>query len=389
MTAERFSSDLLPLVRPIDFAIEDPDNAKLHPDESVDAIASSLAAYGQYKPVVFWMRDGVPIVKAGNGTLRAAKKLGWERLAMTEFKGTERDAKTIALLDNKIPELAPWNPTVLAAQVAELGKDLPVWAPAEAKWEAAPVVAEFVPPVYVPPTIPPPAPATAVPQGGTRTRPGDMWVFEAQREGGGTNEHRLMCGDPKNRRVVSELCGTARPPLRRVVVAPDECASWWTQLGRTLPLARTAPWPGWAVLAKAFQGELARAGWVEDDVVRITHETDLSWLQGGVRVSEKAYELLQAAGADKGAFQHPYAALATLWSTMKAKEHEDTLYLEPAIQQVLEPNEVFLDCDGGSGSFLACMSNGRICYEIVVSPADCDIVLATVERFTGKKGTKA
>ncbi len=50
-------------------------NARLHGDANLDAIAGSLARFGQAEPLV--VQRGTNRVIAGNGRLVAMKKLGW------------------------------------------------------------------------------------------------------------------------------------------------------------------------------------------------------------------------------------------------------------------------------------------------------------------------
>jgi hypothetical protein len=385
--SERFSDDLLPLVRPIDFVIEDPDNAKLHPDESVDGIAASLTEYGQYKPVVYWMKDGQPVVKMGNGTWRAAKKLGWKRLAMSEFKGTENQVMGAAILDNKLPELSPWNEDVLKAQVATLGLDLPHWTAPEVSWTApetfeAPPAPSPVIDVVVTPSSPTPAPPSPT----TRVKPGDIWVMTSK----AGDENRLMCGDPKNPRVIRELCGTARPPVRRMVVPPDERARWWTAPGSIGTVHQDLTvWPGWNSLSGALCGELNKLGWTLDNVERLTHYRNVfPWFQEGILIPEDAYAALQKAGAAAGAFQHPYASLEAFHRQARAQERADADYVNSIVTRILSPGEIFLDTDGGSGSFIGCIMSDLICFMVLASPEECDTVLETVERFTGRKAEK-
>jgi ParB-like chromosome segregation protein Spo0J len=54
---------------PIDQVHADPANARRHPQRNLDAIMSSLARFGQQKPIVI---DEQNICRAGNGTLAAA-----------------------------------------------------------------------------------------------------------------------------------------------------------------------------------------------------------------------------------------------------------------------------------------------------------------------------
>ena len=51
---------------------EDPANARTHSERNIDAIVASLRRFGQQKPIVV---DSNGVVRAGNGTLVAAKAL--------------------------------------------------------------------------------------------------------------------------------------------------------------------------------------------------------------------------------------------------------------------------------------------------------------------------
>lgn len=76
MIAEQLQS----LAVPIASLNLDPSNARVHGDKNLAAIRSSLAQFGQRKPVVV-QRAGM-IVRAGNGTVQAAKALGWTEVAV-------------------------------------------------------------------------------------------------------------------------------------------------------------------------------------------------------------------------------------------------------------------------------------------------------------------
>ena len=101
---------------PIDTIHADPANARRHPQRNLDAIKSSLARFGQQKPIVV---DGRQVVRAGNGTLAAAKALGWTHvnIVRTELIGVE--ATAFAIADNRTAELAEWDSEFLAAALAD------------------------------------------------------------------------------------------------------------------------------------------------------------------------------------------------------------------------------------------------------------------------------
>jgi ParB-like chromosome segregation protein Spo0J len=115
------------LLVPIDRLSPDPNNARAHDDRSIDAIATSLKEYGQLKPVI--ALPGGRVV-AGNGTLAAAKKLGWKKIAVVRIHD-EAKAKAFAVLDNRSAELSEWNPQALAKVLEEIAAQQAGLDPAE------------------------------------------------------------------------------------------------------------------------------------------------------------------------------------------------------------------------------------------------------------------
>ena len=96
----------------------DPKNARKHSARNLEAIAASLNKFGQRKPIV--VHRGV--VLAGNGTLEAARSLGWTEIDVAEVpEDWDNDtAKAYALADNRTAELAEWDESELAKQLLEL-----------------------------------------------------------------------------------------------------------------------------------------------------------------------------------------------------------------------------------------------------------------------------
>jgi len=117
---EQIAEKLLPLAEAIANLRPDPRNARKHGDKNLAAVRSSLTRFGQVKPIVV---DADGIVLAGNGTLEAAKALGWKRLAVVRVPLTGADARAYALADNRTAELAEWDWEELASQTRELGAE--------------------------------------------------------------------------------------------------------------------------------------------------------------------------------------------------------------------------------------------------------------------------
>jgi hypothetical protein len=108
----RISPSLMPLATPVDNLVLDPLNTRLHPERNLEAIKASLIAYGQVKPIVVRKQNNV--VVAGNGTLRAAKSLGWDQIAAVFVEMTDVEAAGYGLADNRTAELAKWDFEVIS-----------------------------------------------------------------------------------------------------------------------------------------------------------------------------------------------------------------------------------------------------------------------------------
>lgn len=162
---------------------QDPNNARKHDENNLKAIEGSLVAFGQRKPIVI-DKDGV--IVAGNGTVRAAERLGWETIQAVRVPAdwTDDQIKAFALADNRTAELASWDTDVLNLQLRELS-------------DAGVDVAEFG---FVTPDTPildietfedevPDLPETPI------TQIGDVWQLGA---------HRLVCGDATDPEIVGQ-----------------------------------------------------------------------------------------------------------------------------------------------------------------------------------------
>jgi len=97
----------------------DPANLRRHPERNLETIKASLRRFGQQKPIVVGPNN---VVVAGNGTLEAAKALGWTEIAIVRTSLSGSDAVAFGIADNRTAELAEWDDglaDVLAALAAE------------------------------------------------------------------------------------------------------------------------------------------------------------------------------------------------------------------------------------------------------------------------------
>jgi ParB/RepB/Spo0J family partition protein len=181
---------LRPLAIPISSINFDPDNARLHSDENIEAIAKSLKEFGQDQPLVV-QKQGM-IVRKGNGRLKAALQLGWEWIAA--FVVDENDVRAVAraIADNRTAELATWDEEKLAKMlqsIREAGEiDLEVTGFSQA--DINQLLPMDIPEDEVP--EPPDEPVT---------RPGDLWIL---------GDHRLLCADSSKPEDVDRLLDGAQ-----------------------------------------------------------------------------------------------------------------------------------------------------------------------------------
>jgi ParB-like chromosome segregation protein Spo0J len=120
--SSKINPALEPLARPTSDLKLDGHNARKHERRSIDTIKTSLATYGQQKPIVA-LTDGTII--AGNGTLEAARELGWERIAVVTFDNEdEARARAFALMDNRSAELSEWDTATLLDSIQKIDQDL-------------------------------------------------------------------------------------------------------------------------------------------------------------------------------------------------------------------------------------------------------------------------
>jgi len=194
------AAPLRSLAVPIDSLTLDPANARKHPEKNLDGIAGSLRVYGQCKPVV--VRKATGVVVAGNGTLAAARALGWTHVAAAFVDMDAATAAGFSIADNRAAELAEWDDKALSRLIAAAGPsndDRLDAMLAELRDTRAPTE-----------TIAPgdggdDFDAAPSEEEATRCQPGDLWVF------GG--KHRLLVGDCTVPENVERLMGDGRAEL--------------------------------------------------------------------------------------------------------------------------------------------------------------------------------
>ena len=367
----------------------DPKNARKHSARNLEAIAASLLKFGQRKPLV--VHRGV--VLAGNGTLEAARSLGWTKIDVAEVPDDwDMDtAKAYALADNRTAELAEWDESELAKQllelvdadwdIEELGFDIPALADIEPGDEDE---------IPEPPVEP-------------KTKLGDIYQL---------GRHRLMCGDSTDSASVATLTGGrvdmvfTDPPYgveytggmqfkdgkvetkSREMIKNDD-VDIYQDVMRVLSEFSNGPcyiWFAGTKAAKLYEaaekyGDIhALLIWVKNGGYgalnanyKQKHEPCLYWKPKG--------KTLNFAGA---------TTETTIWEINKDgknKLHPTQKPVALATKAISNHDaKTVLDLFGGSGATLiAAEQLNRICYMMELDPKYCDVIVTRWENLTGLK----
>lgn len=410
MTTPNVSADLKPLLRSIDALAEDPGNARVHDEASIAAIARSLERFGQRKPVVV---DGKGRVVAGNGTLRAARRLGWTHLAATEADGLgDPDLAGYGVVDNRTSDLSRFDPGRLRSALeiagdvredAALAFDPAALAAIQKQHDRAARAALGA-------LVDPLAPET--PKDPT-TKPGDLYWL---------GRHRLLCGDATKPRDVARLIDGATPFL--CVTDPpygvDYDPAWRSRAAAEGHLAYAASRVGevpndhradWREAWALFSGDVLYS-WHPAGATSLVHAAAIEasgfalrmqiiWAKSNFPIGRGDYHVRHepcwyAVREGRSSRRTDDRTQTTLWtidldanvpgghSTQKPLE-----CMARPIRNHGAPGDGVYDPFVGSGTTLVAAEQlDRTCYAMEISPAYCDVVVARWEALTGRKAER-
>lgn len=121
-TFDYISEDLRALAYPIDKLELLPGNPR---KGNVEAVAKSLEAFGQRKPVVARRKEGsdIGIVLAGNTTLQGGRRLNWSHIAVTWVDDDDKTAAAFAIADNRTHDLGEYDDEAIIEMVQKFDDD--------------------------------------------------------------------------------------------------------------------------------------------------------------------------------------------------------------------------------------------------------------------------
>lgn len=381
---------------PISKLTLDPNNARKHSEKNLRAIAASLEKFGQRKPIV--VHRGVVI--AGNGTVEAAKSLGWTDISIAAVpdEWDADTAKAYALADNRSAELAEWDESELAKQllelqdadwdITELGFDVPALADIE------PVDEDEIP---EPPVEP-------------KTKLGDIYQL---------GRHRLMCGDSTDKTSVERLMDGLKADLLHTdpPYNVDYDNSSRPNPGKSLGKIQNDVMNNesfYTLLKNAFAQAYL---FLKDDSSAYIWHSDREMVNFKESALEAGFKFAQTIiwkkpmllSRTRYQWAHepclffvkgsPYFTLdrtkTTVWDFGgydKSKNVHPTqkpIFIPTeAIMNSTEKDALVLDLFGGSGSTLiAAEQTNRTAYLMELDPKYCDVIVTRWENLTGNQAT--
>lgn len=373
----------------INSLILDPSNARKHSKKNLEAIKGSLVRFGQQKPIVV-SKDNIVI--AGNGTLEAARSLGWDYIDVKRSELSGSDLTAYAIADNRAGELAEWDLDVLpgalkslAAEDFDLGEigfsddDLAKLLPKEIAGNDGLTDPDVIPD-----------------QVETRCKPGDLWLL---------GNHRLLCGDSTDVLQVERLMGGEKADM--VFTDPPYGISLDTSGSMSKTSKKYSPIIGDEDYFD-ISFILAQYSEIEIWIWGANYFADKIGVSGTWTVWDKKADDEINTNLD-GRFGNDFEIC---WTNIKTKQslirkivplgyfaRGDEKRIHPTQKPVRLIEHYFgkickvkqgivLDLFLGSGSTLiACEKTGRKCFGCEIDPKYCDVIISRWEKFSGKQAT--
>ena len=384
----------------------DPANVRKHGQRNMDAIKASLRRFGQQKPIVV---DAKGIVLAGNGTLAAARELGWREIQIVRTELTGSQATAFGIADNRSAELAEWDEKLADVLASLKAEDFPL---EEIGFDLDELEA-LKPEVK--------SDADAEPQIDKAEELRAKWGVELGQVWQ-LGEHRITCGDSTSAEVVKRLLGDEKPHL--MVTDPpygvEYDANWRNEAmradgsqigGRAVGKVLNDDKADWREAWALFPGDVAYV-WhapgplqvkVHDSLVasQFIPRSHIIWAKSRFVIGRGDYHWQHEPcwyAVRKGATGHYNGdrTQSTLWEIDKPQKSETghstqkpIECMERPIRNNSKPGELVYEPFSGSGTtIIACERTGRKCRAIELNPAYVAVAIQRWADATGKEPRK-
>jgi len=365
-------------------------------ETAVEKVVESIRRFGFGAPIL--ARPNGEVI-AGHTRLKAAERLGLDRVPVRYLDLDPADAHLLALADNKLAEIAEWDQELLATILRDVAPEEAALAGFGAE-ELAELLAELeTPRTYLTdPDDVPDTPEQPV------TKPGDLWIM---------GRHRLLCGDSTRPEDVERLVdgqkmamvftdppynvdyvGGTKDALRiRNDSMSEEDFSRFLLAAHEAMLSHTEP--GGAIYVchadtagHTFRHSLVEAGWLLKQC--------LIWVKQNFVLGRQDYHWQHEPilyGWAPGAAHRWFGdrKQSTVWPVDRPRRSEEHPTMKPvelverALLNSSAPGARVLDPFGGSGTTLiACEKFGRSAYLMELDPHYCDVIIQRWQEFTGE-----
>ncbi|WP_223428695.1 site-specific DNA-methyltransferase [Tateyamaria pelophila] len=377
-------------------------NARQHPPEQIDQIAASMERFGFTIPMLVG-EDGTII--AGHGRLMAAAQLGLAEVPVMVARGwSDEDRRLYTLADNRLAEIAEWDPEMLRIEIGELRADFGIEDMSLIGFSAEDL-AEILPDALIDTTggLTDPDDVPEVPETPV-TRLGDVWIL---------GKHRLLCGDSTVATDVEKVLGGVTPLL--MCTDPPYGVDYdpaWRNAAGAAKTKRTgkvlnddrADWrEAWALfpgdVAYVWHGALHAREVIESlEVCGFLLRSQIIWAKERLVLSRGDYHWQHepCAYAVKKSGKGHWAGdrkQTTLWQIPNKDQDVKTVHgtqkpvecMRRPIENNSSPGQAVYEPFMGSGTTLiAAEMSGRVCLGIELNPAYVDVAVQRWQDFTGE-----
>lgn len=362
-------------------------NSRIHDENQVNQIASSIKEFGFLNPIII---DGDNGIIAGHGRVMAATKLGIEDLPCVDASHlSEAQKKAYVIADNKIALNSGWDVNLLKVefeQLQEMDFDISLTGFGDDELDA--ILNVELEPLYEEDAdgevIEPPAEP--------KTKEGDVWIL---------GKHRLMCGDSTSIDAVDALMNGTKVDL--LFTDPPYNVAFNGRSGKHDVIKND----------NLSDGDFAN---FIDEVIQTIQTINpphyyiwCNWdfygvLQGKLKYKSCIVWAKNVFGMGNGyRHQHEFCLFngkidehvkneSDLWNIKK-----DTNYVHPTQKPVELSIRAFsnhikslnvLDLFGGSGSTLiGAEKTGRTAFLMELDPKYCDVIINRWQTLTGQEAT--
>ena len=370
-------------------------NAKIHGEEQVTKIASSIREFGFLNPVII---DRDYNIIAGHGRVLASKKLGLTEIPCLFVEGlTEAQRKAYILADNRLGELAEWNMDLVTSELESLQDmdfdiDLTGFELTDDELEETYEIEESEIPEKVK----------------SRCKKGDIWKL---------GDHRLICGDSTSIDDIEKLMGGETVDL--LITDPPYNVSYEGKTKEKLTIDNDCMDGSdfYQFLLVAFStayavlkdGAAFYCWYASKEVVNFnnaitdagfTVKQELIWNKNSLVIGRQDYQWKhepclygwKETGSHNWYGDRKQTTVIDYERPTKSELHPT---MKPIglfayqIENSSKTGDIVLDLFGGSGtSIMACEQIKRRCYTCELDEHYCDVIIQRWEEFTGKKATK-